>query len=412
MKRILIDGRFVGVGDSVSRYTLELLTGLLKQDKENEYTLLVRPQGIKTLEEFFKSEIRSTKSETNQNVSKFEIRNSSFHNLKIKVFDVPHYSIAEQIKLLKYLNKEKFDLVHFTQFNHPAFYRGKFVITIHDLTLFGHLHRQNIAKRYAFDKIMRSAVKNSAKIFSVSATTKKEIVEYYKVSPSKIKVTYNAVDMERYNFQVKSQKSKVKSFKEKYGICGEYLLYTGMWKRHKNLMRMFEAFERYIAEQDINELNIQLVLVGKPDPREPEVMAEINRMNNSHKYKTACKKVFISTGFVEEEELPIAYAGAKAYIIPSLSEGFGLPPLEAMACGTPVISSNESCMPEILGDAAYYFDPYDTNDIKKAIEKILTDEKLRAELVQKGLKQVAKYDWNETAKGTLRVYQEVLEQDK
>jgi len=137
MNRILIDGRFIGIGDSISRYTLELLKGLLKIDAENEYTLLIRPQGKKTLESFFKSEITNKKPETNQNllktnssnISDFGFRNSDFKNLKIQIFDVPHYSIAEQTKLLRDLNKEKFDLVHFTQFNHPVFYKGKFVIT-------------------------------------------------------------------------------------------------------------------------------------------------------------------------------------------------------------------------------------------------------------------------------------------
>jgi glycosyltransferase involved in cell wall biosynthesis len=116
----------------------------------------------------------------------------------------------------------------------------------------------------------------------------------------------------------------------------------------------------------------------------------------------------VTTGFVLEDELPIAYAGALAYIIPSLSEGFGLPPLEAMACGIPVISSKESCMPEILGDAAHYFDPYSVNDMAQAMEKIISDEKLRKDLVAKGLEQVKKYDWDRTAKETLKVYKEAL----
>jgi len=116
----------------------------------------------------------------------------------------------------------------------------------------------------------------------------------------------------------------------------------------------------------------------------------------------------VTTGFIQEDELPTAYAGALAYVIPSLSEGFGLPPLEAMACGTPVISSNVSCMPEILGQAPLYFDPYNIEDIEKAIEKVTGDDKLRAELSKKGLEQAKKYDWKRTAEQTLEVYKEVL----
>lgn len=396
MARILIDGRFIGIGDSISRYTLELLKGLLKIDTENEYTLLIRPHGKSEVERYFGKE-----KESDWNA-----------NLKLHVFDVPHYSIAEQTKLLKYLNKKKFDLVHFTQFNHPIFYRGKYVICIHDLTLLGHLHRQNIAKRLAFNQVVKSAAKNSQKVITISNKSKEEIVEYCGIDKNKIAVTYLAVDSKKYNIGVRNQsanwQTKIENFKEKYGICGEYLLYTGMWKKHKNIQRMLSAFERYAADQKIENLSLQLVLVGKRDANEPEVLTEINRINNSYKYKAACKSLFVTTGFVDEEELPIAYAGAIAYIIPSLSEGFGLPPLEAMACGTPVISSNESCMPEILGDAAYYFDPYKTNDIEAAIEKILEDKKLREELIEKGLKQVAKYSWDKTAEGTLEVYKEVL----
>ena len=143
---------------------------------------------------------------------------------------------------------------------------------------------------------------------------------------------------------------------------------------------------------------------------------EINRINSSlavilndrSESKDLSLKPIITTGFIDERELPIAYAGALAYIIPSLSEGFGLPPLEAMACGTPVISSKESCMPEILGDAAYYFDAYNIDDMADAMGKVVTSEDLRKELIEKGLRQVKKYSWSEAAKKTLEVYEEVL----
>lgn len=206
MSHILIDGRFIGVGDSISRYTLEITKGILTIDSENQYTLLIRPEGIKTLEEFFKSDLPTGGRDS--------------HNLKIQVMDIPHYSLAEQIKLLRYLNREKFDLVHFTQFNHPVMYRGKFVITIHDLTLIGHLHRQSATTRYAFSRVMISAVNNSQKILTVSKTSKKEIADYYNLSKNKIVVTYNGIDP-KYNYQVKSQpacrtgrKSKVESRKQ------------------------------------------------------------------------------------------------------------------------------------------------------------------------------------------------------
>jgi glycosyltransferase involved in cell wall biosynthesis len=302
----------------------------------------------------------------------------------------------------KYLKEKQFDLVHFTQFNHPIFYKGKFVVTVHDLTMLGHLHRQNPIKRIAFNKVMEAAAKNSAKILTVSETSKKEIIEYYGTSENKITVTYLGTDS-KYNMQVKNKNSKIESFKRKYDILGEYILYTGMWKRHKNLLRMLEAFEKAATKGEIKNRQIQLVMAGKVDKREPEVLKKIEDLN-----KSLGRKAAVATGFVLEDELPLVYAGASAYIIPSLSEGFGLPPLEAMACGTPVISSRESCMPEILGDVPLYFDPYDIEDMAKAMEKIIVDKDLRKKMISAGLEQVRKYSWDDTAKKTLEVYREVL----
>ncbi|MFA4995811.1 MAG: glycosyltransferase family 1 protein [Patescibacteria group bacterium] len=413
MAKILIDGRFVGVGESVSRYTLEILSRIIKSDQENEYTLLIRPCGADVFAEFFKipayePEIMDFKAQKNQEKLKLQklIENckSKYKNLDLEIIDIKHYSLKEQTKLYKYLKEKKFDLIHFAQFNHPVLYKGKFIVTVHDLTLFGHLHRQNQIKVIAFNKVMAAAAKNSAKILTVSETSKKEIIEYYGTPKDKIIVTYLGTDS-KYDLQVRNKNSKIESFKRKYKILDQYILYTGMWKRHKNLLRMLEAFEKAATKGEIKDRKVQLVMAGKIDKDEPEVLRRIEDLNKSLR-----RKAVVTTGFVLEEELPLAYAGASAYIIPSLSEGFGLPPLEAMACGTPVISSKESCMPEILGDVPLYFDPYDTDDMAKAMEKIITDEGLRKEMIPAGLEQVRKYSWDDTAKKTLGVYKEVLGQ--
>lgn len=395
MARILIDGRFIGVGESISRYTLEILSGVLKLDKENDYTLLVRPQGAKEVKQFF-------------GLTSDVGRQMTSSDFQLKILDIPHYSLSEQTKLLQYLSKENFDLVHFTQFNHPVRYKNKYIVTIHDLTMFGHLHRQrNPIKRLAFSQVMKSAVRDSNLIISVSGTTKKEVVQYYDVIPEKITVTHLGVD-EKYSDKIENRESRIEEFKRKHKIENDYILYTGMWKRHKNILRMLKAFEKYLNDKTNSNPQCpktQLVLIGKIDLREPEVLKEIDRINS-------IKKNFqpiITTGFIKEEDLPIAYAGALAYIMPSLSEGFGLPPLEAMACGTPVISSKESCMPEILGDAAYYFDAYNVDYIAKAIAKITGNKELRAELSKKGLEHAKKYSWDKTAKKTLEVYKKALE---
>lgn len=384
-KRILVDGRFIGVGDSISRYTLETLNGILKLDRENQYTLLIRPQGEQALERYP------------------DIVNAP--NLKVDILEIPHYSLAEQTKLLRYLNKEKYDLVHFTQFNHPIFYRGDYVVTIHDLTLVGHLHYFNFMKQLAYNMVMKSAARDSKKVIAISKTSMDDVVDFFGTPKDKFEIIYHGIDHINYNEKVKKELGKIKSFKEKYGIKGDYILYTGMWKKHKNLIRLFQAFEEF---KKATKNPIQLVLTGKIDKNEPEVIAEMERINKSLYSIFNNQSSILTTGYIDEEELPIAYAGAEMYVIPSLSEGFGWPPLEAMACGTPVIASRISCIPEILGDAPYYFDPYKVDQIEKAISTVLGDEKVRKDLAEKGLKQVQKYNWAETAKKTLEVYKSLI----
>lgn len=390
MKRILIDGRFIGIGESMTRYALEILKGILESDKENQYTLLIRPQGRKALADF--------------DIDKDP-------NLKISELNIAHYSIGEQMKLLKYLNREKFDLVHFIQFNHPIRYKGSFVVTVHDLTMASFLRRSNPIRRIAFTKVMESAVENSKKIITVSKTAKKEIVDFYKINPEKVEVIYNGLDHQSYNPRVRERSGEIKKFLEKYGINKEYILYTGMWKEHKNILRLVRAYEKFCENRlpDPKSRVIKLVLAGKVDKNEKEILLEIDRINQALNMKYNVKDAIIKTGYIEENELPLAYAGAVAYIIPSLSEGFGMPPLEAMACGTPVIASRVSAMPEILEDAAIYFDPLDSTNIAEAMEEVTEDKNARIEVIKKGYAQVKKYDWAKTAEETLAVYKSVLE---
>jgi glycosyltransferase involved in cell wall biosynthesis len=378
--RILIDGRFIGVGDSIARYVLEMLDGILKIDDKNEYTLLIRPVGRPKLSAY--PELLKAK------------------NLKVVELDIQHYSISEQTKLIKYLNAEKFDLVHFTQFNHPVAYRGKFVTTIHDLTLVGHLHYFNLLKQLAYNTVMKDAAKRSAKVIAISQYTKDDIIEFFHIKDDQIRVIYHGIDHARFNNKIENRVERVAKFKKDNEIAGDYLLYTGMWKKHKNLKRLFEAYEQYLLKSGSK---LQLVMVGAIDEKEPQILAEIDRINAKFD-----KKMILTVGPRYGDELVTAYAGALFYVIPSLSEGFGWPPLEAMACGVPVIASKESCIPEILGDAPIYFNPYEVKEIKDAIEKVAGDADLRAVLIKKGLKQVEKYDWEKTAKETLEVYEEAL----
>ncbi len=416
MKKILIDGRFVGIGESMTRYTLEILRGILKLDRENQYTLLIRPCGRKSLDDYFavipaEAGIQGMdpriKSE-DDNRGKLIIQ--QYNNLTIELLDIPHYSINEQLKLLKYLNRKNFDLVHFIQFNHPIRYKGSFVVTVHDMTMVGYLRRANPIRRIAFTKVMESAVANSKKIITVSNTAKKEIVDFYKINPEKVEVVYNGLNHESYNSRVREKSTEIKKVLEKFNIDKEYILYTGMWKEHKNILRLVYAFEKFSEMRlpDPKSRIIKLVLAGKADKDEKEILTELGRINQSLNMKYNVREAIITPGYIEESELPLLYSGATAYVFASLSEGFGMPPLESMACGTPVIASEVSAMPEVLGEAAIYFDPLDSTNIAEAMEEVTENKNERVEIIKKGYDQVKKYDWSKTAEETLKVYKDIL----
>jgi len=177
-----------------------------------------------------------------------------------------------------------------------------------------------------------------------------------------------------------------------------YLLYVGNAYPHKNLERLILAFKKLIKEG----LDYQLVLVGGEDYFYKKLKKHLNHFNQAERSTINQKIIF--PGFVSDKELGELYKSASLYIFPSLSEGFGLPPLEAMARGVPVVSSNATCLPEILGDAVIYFDPLDINDMAKQIKKALLGENLRKKLIKKGLEQIKKYSWKKMARETLAFY--------
>ena len=357
--RIGIDGRFLKAGaGGLGRYTAKLIEGILKIDHKNEYFIFYNG-GPK-----IKSEGAKVKW--------------------VKV-DIPHYSISEQTKFNKILSSYNLDLVHFTHFNHPFFYRGKFVVTIHDLILSDY-RQKNPLKNLAYHKVLRDAILKSQKIIAISYFTEKEIIKNYPVSAKKIRVIYEGVD-----------KVKRTAYNEeligKFQINSKYLLYVGQARPHKNLARLVEAFAKIKGDY-------QLILVGKLDKYYRQTQRLIE--------EKGLEKRVILTGFVNDRQLQALYAGATIYVMPSLVEGFGLPPLEAMAAGLPVLASDIVVFREILGEAVGYFKPENIKNIQKIIEIYLKNSKKRQELIKKGNKQILKYRWQLTAEQTLRVYEEII----
>jgi glycosyltransferase involved in cell wall biosynthesis len=373
--RIGIDARFYGVGSKgLGRYTqklIENLESIVAENSHHEYFVFLRKEVF----------------------DEYVPKNKKFYKV---LADYRWYSFSEQINMPRILNKYNLDLVHFPHFNVPIFYNKPFVLTIHDLIL---LHFPTIKnsklspifywiKFIAYKLTIGSAIKRAKKIIAVSEFTKEDLIKNYKNAKNKVLVTYEGCDyFEDVN---KIQKKDVDI--KKYGIIRPYILYVGNAYPHKNLENLILAFK------DRSDKKVSLVLVGRLDYfyRKLESFVRVNNIEN-----------VVFTDFVADEDLDNIYKNAKAYIFPSLYEGFGLPPLEAMKRNVPVASSDHGCMLEILGEAAIYFDGKNLKEIKNTINKIVESRGLRERLIAGGRFQASKYSWESMAKKTLKIYKNI-----
>lgn len=296
-------------------------------------------------------------------------------------FDAPIYGIKEQLKFpYKELRKQKPDVLHVPHYNVPIFYRGKMVVTIHDLT---HLVLPEFLPNkfaYLYAKFMIwIALKKATKVITVSQNTKSDILKMFKVNPDKIEVIHNGVGEEF----VKKEKQEIEYLYEKFNIPKnkKIIMYVGNLKPHKNLERLLEAYSKI---EDID--SICLLLVGK-------AFSNYNVLGEKEKLLKIENRV-IHTGIVSQEELVDLYNLADLFVFPSLYEGFGIPILEALACGTPVICSNTSSMPEVGGDVVTYVNPLDIEQITKSIETELIKEK---KIDTKAKSWIEQFDWKKIA---------------
>lgn len=367
--KIGIDARFFGpIGKGLGRYTERLIENLERIDKTNQYVIFLR----------------------RENWNDYYPQNPNFKKV---LADYRWYTLAEQIMFPKIIKKENVDLMHYPHFNVPIFCQKKFVVTIHDLILY-HFPTQRAStlsplfyklKYWAYKKVIRHAIKKSAKIFAVSEFTKQDILKHFNIPAEKIEVTYGACDGVEHG----QLKIPEKEYLKKRGVTKPYLLYVGNAYPHKNLEKLIEVFKHI---KKTHQLKLQLVLVGKKD-------YFYNRLE-----KTNDDPDILFFGFALEPVLADLYRNAKLYVFPSLLEGFGLPPLEAMAYGLPAAVSNTSCLPEILGEATLYFNPKNKEEFTATIMKGLTDEKLKENLIKEGFQQIKKYSWKKTAQKTLKIY--------
>lgn len=372
--KIGIDARMYGSGFGLARYIQQLVLQLIKIDRKNDYVLFLRKDNFNELS-----------------------RQQPAGNFKLVLADIPWYSWKEQIKFSKIIKKEKIDLMHFPHWNVPFLYNNPYIVTIHDLIMF-HFPRPEATtlgpikfwfKDMAHRLIIRNAANKAKHILVTSEFTKQDVHKTLPVPSSKMTVTYQAPFIANPKSEIRNSDLLL----EKYNITKPYVLYVGAAYPHKNLNGLIKAWK--IFENKYGS-DFQLVLVGKESPF-------YNQLKNSQEVKELKNKP-IFTGFVEDDKLRSLYSRAKLYVFPSLYEGFGLPPLEAMAHGVPVASSNRTSLPEVLGEAALYFDPENYEQIADILYTGLTDENIRYELKQYAANELRRYSWENLAKQTIAVY--------
>lgn len=374
--KIVIDARMINES-GIGRYIRNLINELQKLDQQNDYYILHLKKDFNTF-----------------------LYQSNFHKV---LADFKWYTVTEQIKLPRILHNLKPDLVHFPHFNVPILYRGRFVVTIHDL-IHQHQSLQKAsthgklifnAKKFGYKKVFETAVKKSERILVPSNFVKVQLTNEWKVKDEKIEVTPEAVDPDLIGIDFNSSRSR-KNENLPDNVRAPYIFYVGNAHPHKNIENLIKVF--LILREDDNDL--QLVLSGK----ENYFWKQIKK-----KYS---QKGIIYTDYVSDSQLVALYKNAKVYVEPSVEEGFGLPILEAMSLGCPVVSSNIGSLMEVGGPssgvAAIYFNPLSIEDMVEKISGILNSEKLRKKLISKGKERVKGFSWEKMAQQTLEVYKEAI----
>lgn len=379
--RIGIDGRYIqdhfpGIG----RYTYNLACELPAVDPANEYVLYI---------------------DTAQTNSRFDLGALSTPNLTIVPVAAPVFSPRTQTTLPLQLAQDRLDLFHSPYYVMPYLLPCPTVVTMYDLNSARHPETlPSRRSRYAFKIATWLAIRASKAILTISFFAKRDLMDFYQVPPEKITVTYLAADP-RYRSGIANH-PRAAMIAQKYGLPSRYALYVGINKPLKNLVRLVEAWARLVERGRWNESDtgVRLVLAGQEDRRFPEVRDRVSQLGLERHVQ------FL--GAIDEEDQPYLYTRAELFVFPSLLEGFGLPVVEAMACGVPVVCSNSSSLPEVVGDAAVTFDPLNVGAMADALNLMLTNEDLRKTLAQRGLARAQSFSWQRMAAETARVYRAIV----
>jgi glycosyltransferase involved in cell wall biosynthesis len=270
--------------------------------------------------------------------------------------------------------------------------KSKKIVTVYDLVPFIYPKLHPNQTLWSYRLFFKKILNKSDMIITISQNSKKDLMRLFKINENKIKVIQLAVSEE---FRILDDEQK-KSAKQNNPL-GKFILFVGTLEPRKNIPGLLRAFYQ-LKKKGFEH---KLVIVGKKGWKYEDIFRTIKKLN--------LKKEVIFLGYVPQEEIINLYNAADLFVFPSLYEGFGLPPLEAMACGCPVVVSNTSSMPEVCGNAALYVNPYNVPEIAQAMERVLTDTKLKKDMIKKGLKQAKKFSWEKNARETLEVYEELCD---
>jgi glycosyltransferase involved in cell wall biosynthesis len=364
MRKIGLDLR-VWSHPGIGRYLRELVKALSETGTPQKFSFLVYPGDRAAVRNFFP--------------------NADFVEASSRI-----YSLREQAELWGF--SRQVDLLHVPHFNAPLVCSSKLVVTVHDLIYLkdARFSGSFLGKLYA-RSLFQGIVRNAKAVIAVSQFTKKDLVETFPKLDGRVEVIYEAASA---RFRQSPDPKALRAVKERLGLMSPFILFVGSFKAHKNLPVLLDAFQNLKKN---NSLTHELVLVGKKDPKESQLFRRIEGMPHARCLES-----------VGDDDLFALYHLAKVLVVPSLWEGFGLPMLEAMACGTPVLCSDRSSLPEIAGDAALTFDPERADRLEELLIRVLQDDSLRQTLSAKGFVRANRFSWEKAARETLKLYEKVV----
>lgn len=361
-----------GTHYGIGRYSFELLKAMLNEKTEHEFTVIYHPNF------------------TDSNILNFLKDKKSVYLVPVSI---RHYSFSEQLRLPFILARLNLDVMHFPNFNVPMLYKKPFVVTIHDLVhhkLSGH-KKSRLMHFWAYKKIIQNAINKSKIIIIPSHAAEKEILKEFPYVKEKTVVIYEGASLALVDRAI------TEKVKKQFLLHRPYFIFVGTLERKKNIAQLTKGFDEFLNKY---KLDMDLVLVGKADPHYPD------ERNKALDIKNAERVIF--TGRVSEQELSALYSGAFAYVSASVFEGFGLPGVEAMKFGLPLVVANTPVFNEIYDSAAVYFNPNSVQDIAEHLYLVSEQREFTKILSEKALLRGRFFAWDKTAKETLSVYKKIF----